>query len=89
VRLSYDPAIRIPFAEAADADMDAWEAYDRIACPTLVLRGAESALLTPEVAEEMRRRGPRAEVVTFPGIGHAPALMVEEQIAAVRGFLGS
>jgi pimeloyl-ACP methyl ester carboxylesterase len=88
VRLSYDPAIRIPFAEAAEADIDVWELYDRIACPTLVLRGAESALLTEVVAEEMGRRGPRAEVVTFPGVGHAPALMAEEQIAAVRGFLG-
>jgi pimeloyl-ACP methyl ester carboxylesterase len=88
VRLSYDPAIRIPFAQAAGADIDVWALYDRIACPTLVLRGAESGLLTAAVAEEMGRRGPRAALVTFPGVGHAPALMAEDQIAAVRSFLG-
>jgi pimeloyl-ACP methyl ester carboxylesterase len=88
VRLSYDPAIRVPFEEAAGDDIEAWAAYDRIACPTLVLRGADSALLTKAVAEEMARRGPRARVATFHGVGHAPALMAEDQIAAVRGFLG-
>ena len=41
--------------------------------PVLVLRGADSDLLRPEVAEAMRNRGPRAVVVTIPGCGHAPA----------------
>ena len=88
IRLHYDPAIRIPFAAAAEQDVDLWPLYDRIACPTLLLRGGDSALLTPETAAEMTRRGPKATVVTFPGIGHAPALMADDQIAAVREFLG-
>ena len=87
-RLHYDPQIRVPFAEAADADIDMWEQWDRITCPCLVLRGAESPLLLSEVASAMATRGPRAKVEIVPGAGHAPALMEEGQIDLVRGFLG-
>jgi pimeloyl-ACP methyl ester carboxylesterase len=63
--------------------------WDAIRCPTLVVRGKESDLLLRETAEEMTRRGPRAQLVEFDGIGHAPALMAEDQIAIVREFLES
>lgn len=86
-RLHYDPAIRGPMADGPPADIEFWPLYDAIRCPTLVLRGAESGLLTADTADEMTRRGPHARVVTFPGVGHAPALMAEDQIAAVRGFV--
>jgi pimeloyl-ACP methyl ester carboxylesterase len=82
----YDPAVMRVFAETA-GDYELWDRYDRVECPTLVLRGAESDLLLPGVAEEMTRRGPRARLVTVPGCGHAPALNVPEQIAAVEAFL--
>ena len=55
--------------------------------PTLVLRGAQSDLLTPETAEEMARRGPRADVVEVAGVGHAPALLAPEQIELIRSWL--
>ena len=35
----------------------------------------------------MTERGPKARLVTFAGIGHAPALMAADQIAVVREFL--
>jgi hypothetical protein len=35
----------------------------------LCLRGETSDLLLADVAEEMRKRGPRAVVVTIPGAG--------------------
>jgi pimeloyl-ACP methyl ester carboxylesterase len=85
--LSYDPLIRVPFETDAEDDLDLWDAYEAIRCPTLVLRGGDSALLTPETAAEMTRRGPKAELVEFPGIGHAPALMEPDQIEAVRSWL--
>ena len=85
--LHYDPAIAAPFLGSQAEDVVLWPLYDQITCPTLLLRGAESILLPAEVADEMKVRGPKAEVVTFPGIGHAPALMEEEQIAVVREFL--
>ena len=61
--------------------------WDAIQSPTLVLRGAESDLLTHEAAAEMTRRGPKAKLTELPGIGHAPALLSEDQIGAVRDFL--
>lgn len=75
------------FADAAGAEAMLWQIYDAIRCPTLLLRGARSGLLMAETAEAMRQRGPRAKVVEFEGIGHAPTLMHEDQIAAVKDFL--
>jgi pimeloyl-ACP methyl ester carboxylesterase len=85
--LSYDPAIRIPFAEQGEADFDEWPTYDAIRCPTLLIRGKDSLVLTDEILAQMRQRGPRPEVVAFEGIGHAPTLTTPDQVAAVRGWL--
>jgi len=82
----YDPNMVMQF-EHHPTDYDQWAAYDAIDVPTLCLRGESSDLLLPEVADEMRRRGPRAEVVTIVGCGHAPALNVPEQFALVERFL--
>lgn len=85
-RLLYDPAVQAPMA-ADPEDIDLWPVWDAIRCPTLVLRGGDSGLLLPETADEMMGRGPPAELVTFAGVGHAPALMEAEQIDVVRSFL--
>jgi pimeloyl-ACP methyl ester carboxylesterase len=61
--------------------------WDAVACPTLILRGRESDLLPEHTAREMTSRGPKARVVEFAGIGHAPMLMSPDQIEAVRAFL--
>ena len=84
---AYDPAIGDAFRSAPAADVDLWPSWDAIRCPTLVLRGAQSDLLRPADAEAMTRRGPKAKLVEFAGIGHAPALMADDQIAAIRDFL--
>ncbi|MGO8916664.1 MAG: alpha/beta fold hydrolase [Stellaceae bacterium] len=84
---AYDPHIGDAFRDAPEVDIDLWAQWDAIACPTLVLRGAQSDVLRAEDAQAMTRRGPKARLVEFPGIGHAPALMAEDQIAAVRDFL--
>ena len=55
--------------------------------PTLVLRGADSDVLSPATAGAMRERGPRAVLHEFAGVGHAPMLVAPEQIAVVREFL--
>lgn len=86
-RLHYDPRIREPFLAAAEEDIDMWDAFERLFCPVLVLRGAESAILDVETAERMTRTGPKAELVVFEGVGHAPALFDPDQIGAVAGFL--
>lgn len=82
----YDPKMVMQFT-SHPGDYDQWNAWDAIDVPTLCLRGEASDLLLPEVAEAMRSRGPRAEVVTIPGCGHAPALNVPEQFALVERFL--
>jgi len=52
-----------------------------------VLRGAESDVLRSADAAAMTQRGPRARLVELPGIGHAPALMADDQTALVSDFL--
>lgn len=84
----YDPRIAEPFhASFADEDIDLWSLYDRIACPTLAIRGAASDLLAPAVWQQMGERGPRAALVEIAGVGHAPMFLDEAQISIVRDFL--
>jgi pimeloyl-ACP methyl ester carboxylesterase len=84
---AYDPRIGDPFRAEPAKDIDLWASWDAIRCPTLLLRGAESDLLRAADAMAMTRRGPKALLIEFGGIGHAPALMAEDQIAAIRDFL--
>ena len=88
----YDPAIAVPVramtpAIAAAGQAMLWQMYDRISAPTLLLRGAESDLLSPATAQAMAERGPHAQVHEFVGVGHAPTLVQPEQRAVVRRFL--
>jgi pimeloyl-ACP methyl ester carboxylesterase len=88
LRLHYDPALAAAFdARSSNEDQELWGLYDRIPCPTLVLRGERSDLLTRETAQQMSRRGPRAEVVEIAGVGHAPTLIHRAQIRVVADFL--
>jgi len=90
--LHYDPAIAVPL-RAATPEMAAageaalWAAYDRITARTLLLRGAESDLLSLATAQAMTQRGPKVTLVEFPGVGHAPTLVAPDQVAVVRDFL--
>ena len=86
-RLKYDPGIAVPFRAAGSRPADLWPQWDAIRCPTLVLHGAESDLLSSATAAAMRSRGPRPELIEFAGIGHAPMLLSPEQIAPVVSFL--
>lgn len=91
VEFVYDPGIAETYRATQQAgggkDIELWPLYDAITCPTLVLRGALSDLLTPGAAQAMRQRGPQAQTVEIPNVGHAPMLMDETQIAPVRKFL--
>ena len=88
----YDPAIAVPVRAmtpeiAAAGQAMLWHMYDRIQCPTLLLRGADSDLLARATAQAMGARGPRARVHEFAGVGHAPTLVQADQRAVVRQFL--
>ncbi|MFY7863996.1 alpha/beta fold hydrolase [Roseateles sp.] len=93
-RLHYDPQIAQAFklvtpelAQASSAAL--WQVYDALSCPTLLLRGAESDLLTSQTAQAMAQRGPCAQVQELSGVGHAPTLVQPDQIERVRAFLGA
>ena len=88
----YDPAIAVPLRAAAPeaaaiGEAWLWQTYDRITCPTLLLRGAQSDLLSPATAQAMAQRGPRAHLHELTGVGHAPTLVQADQRAVVRAFL--
>jgi pimeloyl-ACP methyl ester carboxylesterase len=91
-KLHYDPSIALPFkaitpAMASAGEAMTWAAYDAIRCPTLLLRGADSDLLTRATAQAMTQRGPKARLHEFAGVGHAPTLVADDQVEVVREFL--
>ena len=91
-RLHYDPALAVPFKQATEAstlqsEQTLWQLYDHITADTLLLRGAESDLLSPATAKAMTERGPKATLVEFAGVGHAPTFIAPDQVAAVVSFL--
>lgn len=92
VVLHYDPAIAVPLrAMTPEASVQAqavmWGLYDAISARTLLVRGAVSDLLSKETAFAMTQRGPRADLVEFEGVGHAPTFVAAAQSAVVVSFL--
>lgn len=90
--LHYDPALALPFQgitpqDAQQGEAMLWQLYDNIRAETLLLRGSQSDLLSSETALAMTQRGPRARLLQFEGVGHAPTLVVEPQLRAVTSFL--
>ncbi|MBA5604385.1 alpha/beta hydrolase [Duganella sp. FT3S] len=88
----YDMGLAQPFRAATPESVAAdqamlWASYDAITCPTLLIRGGESDLLSRATAEIMTQRGPRATLVEVPGVGHAPTFVHDDQIAIVKQFL--
>ena len=87
-RLAFDPGIsRNARRTSLLIHFNLWRDWERIACPVLILRGAESDFLTPALLARMRRRLPHAEVVEFEGVGHAPTLNAAAQIDIVQNWL--
>ena len=84
--VGYDPAIAVPF-RAQPAGANLWPIWDAIRCPTLVLRGEHSDLLSRATAQAMAERGPRARIVEVAGVGHAPMLLARDQVDIVASFL--
>ena len=65
-----------------------WPALERLACPTLVVWGTESDVLSEAQARRMVKVLPRGELVAVPGVGHAPTLVEPVVLAALERFLG-
>ncbi len=86
-RLAYDPGIRQGLLAAQDTDIDLWPVWDAIRVPTLLLWGRRSDLLTEDIVEQMRRRGPRPALIAFDDVGHAPPLRSDDQTGPVVDWL--
>jgi pimeloyl-ACP methyl ester carboxylesterase len=92
VGLHYDPGIAEPIRQLttetyAQGEALLWSLYDQIRCPTLLLHGVESDVLTPDTARAMTQRGPRAHYLAFQQVGHAPTLVNPAQVAPVLDWL--
>ena len=82
----YDPGVGEAFAQGAIQDVDLSSVWDKVTCPVLITRGAESDLLLKETFDAMcRKSGVRG--VEFPHVGHAPMFQEAGQIKVVREFL--
>lgn len=87
-RPHYDTRIAEAYrATMPEKDLELWHLYDAVRCPTLLVRGEQSDLVSRQTAAEMARRGPKARLAEIRGVGHAPTLLQPEQIALVRDFL--
>lgn len=86
ITVHYDPAIVSQFTHHK-ADLDVWDAYDAVEASTLLIRGVDSDVLAPDIAEVMTARGPRPRLVVLPDCGHAPTLASGGEIAMLRDFL--
>lgn len=85
ITVHYDPRIVTQFT-THKSDLDLWDEYDAVSCPTLLLHGVNSDVLPAAVAEAMTTRGPKAELVDIEDVGHAPLLDNEEQRGVVTAF---
>ena len=86
----YAKGLRDMMREGRRDAVDLWEPLPRIPCPTLVVRGAESDILSAEVAKKMAERLPDGRVVEIAGAGHTvPADRPEEFVRQIRAFLGA
>ncbi|MBK8209525.1 MAG: alpha/beta hydrolase [Rhodospirillales bacterium] len=87
-RQHYDPKLAEPFKAGFSEPVSLWPLWDAIASRVLILRGALSEILTRETADEMVARKPGTTLIEFQGVGHAPMLMADDQVTAVRDWLG-
>ena len=90
--LHYDPALAVPFQAltpelAAQGEAMVWQLYDNLRADTLLTRGEQSDLLSPQTASAMTQRGPRARLVEFDGVGHAPTFIAQKQVDTACDFL--
>ncbi len=92
VTLRYDPAIAQPFSVATkestkQGEAILWALYDNIKAQTLLVRGADSDVLSPATALSMTQQGPKATLIEFAGVGHAPTFVAANQSEVAVNFL--
>ncbi len=89
LHLTYDPALRTAFlAASAHPAPDLWPFFDGLdGLPLALIRGANSNILSPDTAAEMRRRRPDMGFAEIPDRGHAPFLDEPAALAAINTWI--
>lgn len=87
ITYAYDPDIAVIFETSPIGDVDLWKHWAKIACPAMLIYGADSTLLTKEIIVQMRQSGPNFDLSVFDGCGHVPSLMAPNQIEIIRSWL--
>jgi pimeloyl-ACP methyl ester carboxylesterase len=67
---------------------DAWPVLGKLRCPTLVVWGTASDVLSETQARTMVQVLPRGELVVAPGVAHAPTLVEPLVLTAIDRLLG-
>jgi pimeloyl-ACP methyl ester carboxylesterase len=84
-----DPAyIRQRVQHGAPRRPALWPVLQRLPCPTLVVWGTDSDVLSEAQARRMVETLPKGRLVAVPGVGHAPTLMEPAALSALEDFLG-
>ena len=83
----FDPAFRRLAGDFQLRDVDLWASAGLVRTPTLIVRGADSDILSVGVAQRLREAIEDAQVVEVPGVGHAPSLVEPEFLPVLRRFL--
>ena len=89
--MHYDPDIAVPFASvnplmAKAGEMAMWHAFKQIHIPMLIVRGAQSDLLSAATGAQMCKVNSYTRSIEIPNVGHAPAFVKKEQIALAQEF---
>ena len=82
-----DREIARGFRSAWFASVNVWKYWEQISARTLIIHGAKSDLLTPELCDEMMARNPNALMHRFEECGHVPPLFERHQTKVVTDFL--
>ena len=68
--------------------IDLWEPLARISCPTLIVRGSASDILSADIAKRMLETLPDGRLVEVAGAGHTvPGDQPDAFARAVRAFI--
>lgn len=86
----YDRFLRDQRRTGGTSQADLWPVVQRLEVPTLILRGSESDVFSPETAKRLHTLIPGSRLVEIPGAGHGiPADAPEAFERAVREFLAA
>jgi pimeloyl-ACP methyl ester carboxylesterase len=83
-----DPAyIRQRIERGAPVRPNLWPALEQLSCPTLIIWGTDSDVLSETQARRMVQTLPKGELLAIPGVGHAPSLVEPTSLAGLERFL--